>query len=671
MKKRVFSLLLALVLTLAAAAIPASAAGSFSDVSDKKTAQNVEILKLLGVIEGNGAGQFNPYAQLTRAEFSKMVVMLIGKGNEAMRYRTVTIFPDVRASHWAAGYINLAVRQTEPKLLAGTPDGTFQPERAITYGEAVTILMRVLGYADKDTGGVWPDSYIDLAKSAGVSNGVELAGNAAITRAQAAQLFVNVLYADTKDGKNYIDRGDKYTLVSVDGGTGELRLIDEKGVIVTKTLENPSSASVLIGLKGYLVERTNGKVRTFLPENGETVGTISNAAVIVSADRSTVGFSDLAGGRTDYRIYKDGREISASALKKYDVATYNASTNVINICDTRVSVYYEGCDPKPAEPTVITVLGGTRLNVLPSAQSSVAKFKPGQQMTILLTADGQVAGADDSGARGNAIGIVTDGKVQMLCGMTLIELVCKSETVTNGVVRISASGKDRIYLSEASGGSVSGDLIVSERTIGRKKLADNAMIFENGKLVALSSFTNDRVAREQISYARTNASGEIDLVVINRSTGERYGRVFWESAANQIPVNDASGRKPTDEGWEPTYRTEYDESLGVDEGGTKTKTFAMKYNVKTGDYVAFKINQGGTGFSQMIKLTELSKVSFSSWIGDNAVTFGSRTYEVPSDVLCFNKDNGEWITLAQAKTYADAANLYVKDGVVRVIEVRS
>lgn len=671
MKKRVFSLLLALVLTLSAAAIPASAAGSFSDVSDKKTAQNVEILKLLGVIEGNGAGQFNPYAQLTRAEFSKMVVMLIGKGNEAMRYRTVTIFPDVRASHWAAGYINLAVRQTEPKLLAGTPDGTFQPERAITYGEAVTILMRVLGYADKDTGGVWPDSYIDLAKSAGVSNGVELAGNAAITRAQAAQLFVNVLYADTKDGKNYIDRGDKYTLVSVDGGTGELRLIDEKGVIVTKTLENPSSASVLIGLKGYLVERTNGKVRTFLPENGETVGTISNAAVIVSADRSTVGFSDLAGGRTDYRIYKDGREISASALKKYDVATYNASTNVINICDTRVSVYYEGCDPKPAEPTVITVLGGTRLNVLPSAQSSVAKFKPGQQMTILLTADGQVAGADDSGARGNAIGIVTDGKVQMLCGMTLIELVCKSETVTNGVVRISASGKDKIYLSEASGGSVSGDLIVSERTIGSKKLADNAMIFENGKLVALSSFTNDRVAREQISYARTNASGEIDLVVINRSTGERYGRVFWESAANQIPVNDASGRKPTDEGWEPTYRTEYDESLGVDEGGTKTKTFAMKYNVKTGDYVAFKINQGGTGFSQMIKLTELSKVSFSSWIGDNAVTFGSRTYEVPSNVLCFNKDNGEWITLAQAKTYADAANLYVKDGVVRVIEVRS
>lgn len=656
MKKRVFSLLLALVLTLSAAAIPASAAGSFSDVSDKKTAQNVEILKLLGVIEGNGAGQFNPYAQLTRAEFSKMVVMLIGKGNEAMRYRTVTIFPDVRASHWAAGYINLAVRQTEPKLLAGTPDGTFQPERAITYGEAVTILMRVLGYADKDTGGVWPDSYIDLAKSAGVSNGVELAGNAAVTRAQAAQLFVNVLYADTKDGKNYIDRGDKYTLVSVDGGTGELRLIDEKGVIVTKTLENPSSASVLIGLKGYLVERTNGKVRTFLPENGETVGTISNAAVIVSADRSTVGFSDLAGGRTDYRIYKDGREISASALKKYDVATYNASTNVINICDTRVSVYYEGCDPKPAEPTVITVLGGTRLNVLPSAQSSVAKFKPGQQMTILLTADGQVAGADDSGARGNAIGIVTDGKVQMLCGMTLIELVCKSETVTNGVVRISASGKDRIYLSEASGGSVSGDLIVSERTIGSKKLADNAMIFENGKLVALSSFTNDRVARERIVYARANSANEIDLVVIRAViTNAIYGKVI-----NMREEERGAGSL--------TFTAKLIE-IETGNGTSVEKQAGAKVNY--GDFVEAVIRDD-EAFSSVTVLTKLSKVPFDNWIGKSTVTFANRTYDVPDDVKCYNSDTKLWMdSLDRAMAYADAANLYVKDGVVRVIEVRS
>ena len=94
MKKRVFSALLALVLTLSAVVLPASAAGSFSDVSDKKTAQNVEVLRLLGVVEGNGIGQFNPYAQLTRAEFCKMLVTMMGS-SDVLRYKTVTIFPDM------------------------------------------------------------------------------------------------------------------------------------------------------------------------------------------------------------------------------------------------------------------------------------------------------------------------------------------------------------------------------------------------------------------------------------------------------------------------------------------------------------------------------------------------------------------------------------------------
>ena len=657
MKKRVFSALLALVLALSAVVLPASAAGGFSDVSDKKTVQNVEILHLLGVIEGNGAGQFRPYDPLTRAQFCKMLVMLMGKGSEAMRYSTVTIFPDVRASHWAAGYINLTVRQSEPKLLAGLPDGTFRPDSNITYGQALTILMRVLGYTDADSGGIWPVGYINLAKSGGVSDGVVLTGEAAITRAQAAQLFVNVLYAETKDGKNYIERGEKYTLLSADGGTGELRLLTEKGSIVTKTLENPCSAASLVGLKGYLVEKANGKVRTFLPEQNDTAGGVSNAAVIVSADRSTVGFSDLTGGRTDYRIYKNGKEIIASALKKNDVATYNASTNVINICDTRVSVYYESCDPKPAEPTVITILGGTRLNVLPSAQSSVAQFKPGQQMTVLLTADGQVAGAvgSDSGVSGNAIGIVTDGKVQMICGMTLIELSCKSEAVANGVVRISSSGKDRIYLTEAMGGNASGDLNVSERTIGSSKLADNVMIFENGKLVALSSFTNDRVPRERISYARANATGEIDLVVVrSETTNAIYGRVINMRKEERVSGNLSVTVKIVE--------------IETGNGTSVERQAGAKVNY--GDFVEAVIKDEDA-FSSVTVLTKLSKVPFDYWIGKNAVTFANRTYEVPNDVKCYNGDTKLWMdSLDRAMTYADTADLYVKDGVVRVIEVR-
>ena len=668
MKKRVFSLLLALVLTLSAAAIPASAAESFSDVTDKKTAQNVEVLRLLGVIEGNGAGQFNPSGLLTRAEFCKMVVVLMGKGSDAMRYKTVTIFPDVRATHWAAGYINLAVRQSEPKLLAGLPDGTFQPDSYITYGQAVTILMRVLGFADQDSGGIWPDGYINLAKSTGVSAGVNLTGSANITRAQAAQLFVNVL-STGKDGKGYTPagctKGDKeVTLVSMNGD--KLRISGEKD---PKTLVRPSSSSALNGLKGYLLTNSDGKVMTFVPKTSSTTGAaVSNAAVILPADKSTSGISALTDGRTDYTVYRNGVLSSVSALRKNDVVTYDAVSNTVYVCDTRVTVYYESCEPSPSAPVSIKVLGGTQFEVLPTAQQSLSKFKPGKTMTILLTSDGAVAGAvdNDYSARGNAIGIVSGSKVQLLCGSTTIDLSLTGMTVDSKLdgklVSISSSSKTSVGLYAKTGG-VSGDLNVREGTLGGKKLASGVLIFDDGVLKNLSDLTDVSVPQSRISYARTNGSGEVDLIALSSTSGELYGRVsvYTETTPE---VKDESGKV--------TVPAETTTKISVDVNGTTYGPYTSGYGVRSGDFVAFKVNSGKTGFSQMLTLDKLSEVASTAWIGKTAVNYGGRTYTVPSDVLCWNRDGGSWLDggAEAALAYGGTMNLYVRDGVVRVIEVR-
>lgn len=669
MKKRVFSLLLALVLTLSAAAIPASAAESFSDVTDKKTAQNVEVLRLLGVIEGNGAGQFNPSGLLTRAEFCKMVVVLMGKGSDAMRYKTVTIFPDVRATHWAAGYINLAVRQSEPKLLAGLPDGTFQPDSYITYGQAVTILMRVLGFADKDSGGIWPDGYINLAKSTGVSAGVNLTGSANITRAQAAQLFVNVL-STGKDGKGYTPagctKGDKeVTLVSMNGD--KLRISGEKD---PKTLVRPSSSSALNGLKGYLLTNSDGKVMTFVPKTSSTTGAaVSNAAVILPADKSTSGISALTDGRTDYTVYRNGVLSSVSALRKNDVVTYDAVSNTVYACDTRVTVYYESCEPSPSAPVSIKVLGGTSFDVLPTAQQSLSKFKPGKTMTLLLTSDGAVAGAveNDYSARGNAIGIVSGSKVQLLCGSTTIDLSLTGMTVDSKLdgklVSISSSSKTSVGLYAKTGG-VSGDLNVREGTLGSKKLASGVMLFDDGVLKNLSDLTDVSVPQSRISYARTNGSGEVDLIALSSTSGELYGRVSVYTEITPA-VKDESGNV--------TVPAETTTKISVDVNGTTYGPYTSGYGVRSGDFVAFKVNSGKTGFSQMLTLDKLGEVSASAWIGKTAVNYGGRTYTVPSDVLCWNRDGGSWLDggVEAALAYGGTMSLYVRDGVVRVIEVRS
>ena len=659
MKKRIWTMLLTLVMAASVLVIPAGAAETvkFSDVADQNTAIAVESLRLMGVLDGYGDGTFRPNNQLTRAQFCKMASYAMDCTNELGMYRTVTVFPDVKPSHWASAYINMAAKGK--RIIAGYPDGKFYPERTVTVGQAVTILLRLLGYKDEDVGGVWPDSYMAAGAIAGLTEGIDAGGNAPLTRAQAARLFLNLLQAEKKEGGTLYELGDETELLSIDGGTGIMKTSDGKSY----TMAQPVAASSLVGSRGRVVV-SKGKALTFLPLSGGSTGNAA-AAVIVYADKSSAGFSTLAGN-DHYQIYKNGTLATVGDLRKNDVATYYAATNSVLVCDTRVSVYYESCEPTPSAATKIQVLGGTELYVLPTAMDSLAAFKPGQQMTLLLTADGQVAGAVESSgtsARSNAVGVVSsDGTVQMLCGTGTIQLALTAEEKYYGqVVRLSSGSKDKVNMTVLTG-NVRGDLNVSDRTLGSKKLADSAMVFDNGELISLSKLTTGVVKESQIKYARTNWAGEVDLVVLNRATDEIYGRVFWE--VDRIPVYDDEGNE---------VDTEYDERLGVEYGNganERTKAFGMKYNVRTGDYVAVKINSGGTGFSSLVKLTKLADVSKNAWIGTSAVTFGGKTYEVPENVLCYNLDSKEWTTLEKALAYAEQANLYAKDGVIRVVEVQ-
>ena len=116
--------------------------------------------------------------------------------------------------------------------------------------------------------------------------------------------------------------------------------------------------------------------------------------------------------------------------------------------------YYEDCAPNPKEPTTIKILGQD-FDVLPTAMESLSKFKPGDQMTVLLTEGGQVAGAvaaTGTDARGNAVGIVSDsGAVQMLCGTATIQISGGDAGGLKGqLVRISSTTVSYTHLEPQS-----------------------------------------------------------------------------------------------------------------------------------------------------------------------------------------------------------------------------
>ena len=171
MKKRVMSMLAALCLTVSLFPVNAYAiVSSFSDVTDPVTAGAVEVLRLMGVLDGYEDGTFRPQGTLSRAQFCKMTIHAIGMEKETGRYSAITIFPDVKPSYWAASYINLAA--IGEKIISGYPDGKFHPENPVTLGQACAILLRRLGYKDADIGGVWPEGHIALANTLGLLDNV-------------------------------------------------------------------------------------------------------------------------------------------------------------------------------------------------------------------------------------------------------------------------------------------------------------------------------------------------------------------------------------------------------------------------------------------------------------------------------------------------------------------
>jgi len=389
MKKRLISILLALAALLTL--IPG--AGAFSDITDTASAREVAVLQMMGVVNGTSATAFSPNGTLTRAQFCKMAVTFWGKGGEEPVYRSRTIFPDVRSTHWARGYINLAVSITigadedgkgGTKLIRGMGDGTFRPDRPITYAESVTILLRLLGYSDTDAGMSWPQGYLDLAAKAGLSAGQNLSAGAALTRAQAAHLFYTALSATGKNGEPYYaSLGTAETGVilmdadttAADGASGAMQT--SSGTFKTRYAAAPAE---LEGTRGTLVKDSEGRAIVFFPRGAQ------ETVVIRKAESDKDGETVQAGWLTDQtgkrRKIKPACPVYTSEEKKTwaDVWTDLRGGTAVTIFYTDAGeidcLYLGGGSPADSEDVVVARNGSGDFSAL-TGSSAYTVYRDG------------------------------------------------------------------------------------------------------------------------------------------------------------------------------------------------------------------------------------------------------------------------------------------------------
>ena len=136
MKKRSIAALALLVcLLLSLGTVPAGA------VSESTA---LETVRALGILAGDENGNLNLTSSVTRAEFVTMMTAASAYKDTVGTGTGVSLFKDVKSSHWASQFIRLAVEQ---EWMIGFVDGTFRPDDTITYEQMVTILSSVAVWA--------------------------------------------------------------------------------------------------------------------------------------------------------------------------------------------------------------------------------------------------------------------------------------------------------------------------------------------------------------------------------------------------------------------------------------------------------------------------------------------------------------------------------------------
>lgn len=208
--KRVLSLVLAIAMLVSCFAITAFADETttataektskiFSDVpADADYITAVETLNKMGVINGYEDGTFCPLQNVTRAEFTAMLMRTLNYGSVGSTSAAALPFSDVSDTDtsisWAIPNINSAYGMG---IINGYEDGTFRPNANVAFEEAVKMIVCTLGYGENvdTTASPWYLPYTTQAARLGITkNTASLGGpGTPASRACIAQLLYDSL----------------------------------------------------------------------------------------------------------------------------------------------------------------------------------------------------------------------------------------------------------------------------------------------------------------------------------------------------------------------------------------------------------------------------------------------------------------------------------------------
>jgi len=179
----------------------------FNDIAKVQSwaGRQIEVMAAKGAIVGKEAGVFAPNDQVTRAEFTKMLIRALNLENGLAEQK----FNDVSAEEWFGPYVAAAA---DKGIIKGRSANEFSPKATITRAEIAAMLARAIEVANGEKATDIDNSILSKFKDAGdihaslkegvaiaaskgliIGNNGKLSPKANATRAEAAVMIYRAI----------------------------------------------------------------------------------------------------------------------------------------------------------------------------------------------------------------------------------------------------------------------------------------------------------------------------------------------------------------------------------------------------------------------------------------------------------------------------------------------
>ena len=354
--KRIISIALCVFLVLS---ILAAAFANVFAAEPSTMPVEEDIINIVGAMEimnGDENGNLNLDKNVTRAEFIKMALCTSTLKNNVNVGSTVSLFSDVRASHWAIGYVSVGVKNG---FIKGYLDGTFRPNNFVTIEEAVTVMLRIMGYSELDSG-KYPETQLSKYEELKLNIGISAVRGDTLTRRECMYLMYNALCSNDKTGKVYCETlGYKK---------------DENGRIDYLALINSKLEGAFVAQSACDLEK--------VPNSAE-----------------------------DYKIYHGTKLVDKTYVKQNDVYYYSKQLKTVWLYRDNITGKIDNILPDKAQPTSVTVNGKSYTlgsTAVAYSLSTLGNTDVLDIVTLLLGRNGEVVEILDGTETGNEVyGFVT------------------------------------------------------------------------------------------------------------------------------------------------------------------------------------------------------------------------------------------------------------------------